>query len=75
MDSTKILMSVGTPSGAKLEELLADIKKDLEFKNSKLDTDNTVDRLIANNNTIIIQSLQNCIDVQMDTMDIVHESK
>lgn len=73
MDSTKILLSTGTPNGAKLEELLDDVVKDLEFKNSKLDPSDSIDRLVMNNNSVVIQSLKSCIDIQTATMGIIEE--
>lgn len=63
MNTTQILLSQDTPNGAKLEELLDDVVKDLEFKNSKLNPHVGIDRLVMNNNTVIIQSLKSCIDI------------
>ena len=37
--TTKVLMSVGNPTGRKLEELLADIIQDLRVKNDALEGD------------------------------------
>ena len=75
MDTTKLLLSENTPNGAKLEELLDDVIKDLEFKNAKLNPSDSIDRLIMNNNTVVIQSLKSCIDVQVATMGIIEESQ
>lgn len=75
MDTTKILLSADTPNGAKLETLLTDIVKDLEFKNTKLNPMDSVERLVMNNNTVVIQSLKNCIDVQNATMGIIESNK
>ena len=67
--TTKVLMSVGNPTGRKLEELLVDIIQDLRIKNDSLESDaSPTSRAIRINNLGIIDCLALAGVRQSDTL-------
>lgn len=75
MKTTEILMSLGNPTGHKLEELLATIKSDLEFKQTQFRHNaSETNQRIARNNNAIIDALQHMVEVQNNTMSSIDEN-
>lgn len=72
-NETVFLMSAENPNGAKLEEILGVIVSDLKVKNVKLNPEDGVDKLIMNNNSVIIGMLENSIELQNQTMAIIEK--
>ncbi len=68
---TTFLKSKANPSGVNLEDILQTIADDLKIKNAALDPEDGESKLVMNNNTVIIQMLENSIEIQNRSLDIM----